>query len=82
MDLEVVDDELITKVISNNLIKARNKAGLSYREAEKLTGINKSTICSIEKCKRELRVTTYVKLMYAYKQIYNNKEKSKLICQV
>lgn len=82
MDLEVVDDELIAKVLSNNLIRARNKAGLSYREAEKITGINKSTICSIEKCKREPRVTTYIKLMYAYNQIYNKKEKSKLVCQI
>lgn len=69
-------DERISLRVGEILKNERTKTGLSFRDIEKITGINKATLCYMESGKRAQKITTVVRLLQFYRRINEKKEAS------
>jgi len=60
------------KTVGERLRKARERAGLTQRDVQKMTAIAASTVCSIENGERDVSLDRIAILSHLYKQPVND----------
>ena len=68
-----VTEILLSERLGQILSDERKKSGLSFRDVEKCTGINKSTLCYMESGKRPQKATTLIRRLNFYRHTYEKK---------